>query len=456
MKKRFDRIFPWLFVIGDLAVMSFSIILLSFLMGDFGYYNGPDRAIFSIFIMVWMVITILRKDYRWERTSQIDALFGKLIVSLLWFLVIVAILWVPVLEEVNSLLFFSTLSFTLFLFLSFYRVGTFLVLRKYRSKGFNFRNAVILGNGQIGGKLAEVLHRRRDFGIRFMGHYDFSPEITQDKDRLKEFFEEAVAKEIDIIYIQELRDAKVVKKLIDFADEHYIKVKVIPGNALQLEKQLSFSRYGDLFVINVNEIPLDLAANRIMKRAFDVVFSLFVTVFILSWLIPLVGLLIKLESKGPVFFIQERNGFNNKVFNCLKFRSMTPNDYADEQQAKKGDPRVTRIGAFLRSTSLDEMPQFLNVLMGDMSIVGPRPHTVPMNKEFKTKIEKYNSRHMIKPGITGLAQVRGFRGEIENPYQIRSRFKLDYFYIKNWSIWLDLKICVQTCHELIYNRENVY
>ncbi|MGY6744961.1 MAG: exopolysaccharide biosynthesis polyprenyl glycosylphosphotransferase [Cecembia sp.] len=456
MKKRFDKVFPWLFVIGDLAAVTISIILVSYLLGDFGSYHGPEMKIFIIFMMVWMVITILRKDYRWERTSQIDNLFSKLVVSLLWFLVIIAILWMPVIEEFNSLLFFSVLSLVLFLFLSLYRVGTYLVVRKYRSKGFNFRNAVILGNGQNGEKLAKVLKKRKDFGIRYMGNYDFSPEITQDKNQLKLFFEEAVAKQIDIIYIQELRDEKVVKKLIDFADEHYIKVKVIPGNALQLEKQLSFSRYGDLFVINVNEIPLDNMVNKFMKRGFDILFSLMVTVFILSWLIPLVGLLIKIESKGPVFFIQERNGFNNRIFHCLKFRSMTPNDYADEVQATKSDPRVTRIGAFLRRTSLDEMPQFLNVLMGDMSIVGPRPHTLPMNKEFKTKIEKYNSRHMIKPGITGLAQVKGFRGEIENPYQIRSRFKLDYFYIKNWSMWLDLKICFQTCNELIYNRENVY
>jgi putative colanic acid biosynthesis UDP-glucose lipid carrier transferase len=456
MKKRFDKLFPWLFVIGDLAVMILSIILVSFLMGHSGKYSGPDTAIFTIFIMVWMVITILRKDYKWERTSQIDKIFSKLVVSLLWFLIIVAILWIPVLEGVNSLLFFSALAFSLFVFISFFRVSIFILVRKYRSRGYNFRNAVIIGKGQIGKKLEEVLRRRKDFGIRFIGHYDFSPEIAHNKESLRAFFSDAVDKNIDIIYIQELDDAKVVNKLIDFADEHYIKVKVIPGNSLQLEKQLSFSRYGDLFVINVNEIPLDNAFNRIMKRSFDVIFSLFVTVFILSWLIPMVGLLIKLESKGPIFFIQERNGFNNRVFNCLKFRSMTPNDYSDKLQAKKGDPRITRIGAFLRSTSLDEMPQFINVLLGDMSIVGPRPHTVPMNMEFKTQIEKYNSRHMIKPGITGLAQVKGFRGEIENPYQIRSRFKLDYFYIKNWSIWLDLKICLRTCHELIYHRENVY
>ncbi|MDX5477146.1 MAG: exopolysaccharide biosynthesis polyprenyl glycosylphosphotransferase, partial [Cyclobacteriaceae bacterium] len=285
---------------------------------------------------------------------------------------------------------------------------------------------------------------------------DLDQGLVKDKEGMKSFFENAVQKQVDIIYINELFDEQLVKRLIDFADEHYIKVKVIPGNSLQLEKNLSFSKYGDLFVINVNEIPLDNLFNRWMKRVFDVFFSLMVTIFILSWLIPLVGLLIKLESKGPVFFIQQRNGVNNKIFNCLKFRSMTPNDYADSKQAVKNDPRVTRIGRFLRSTSLDEMPQFLNVLLGDMSIVGPRPHTLPMNKIFKNQIEKYNSRHMIKPGITGLAQVRGFRGEIENPYQIRSRFRLDYFYIQNWSMLLDIKICVKTFHELMLNRENAY
>ena len=135
---------------------------------------------------------------------------------------------------------------------------------------------------------------------------------------------------------------------------------------------------------------------------------------------------------------------------------MTPNDYADTHQAVKNDPRVTRIGSFLRTSSLDEMPQFINVLLGDMSIVGPRPHTIPMNKTFKSQIERYNSRHKIRPGITGLAQVRGYRGEIENPHQIRSRVKLDSFYINNWSFLLDMGIMIKTIHELLFNRENAY
>jgi putative colanic acid biosynthesis UDP-glucose lipid carrier transferase len=302
----------------------------------------------------------------------------------------------------------------------------------------------------------DVLRIRKDFGINFLGYFDDQSDCDQTRGGIGDLFEIAPKMNLDLIYIHEKLDASQVKRVIDFADEHYIKVKMIPGKSLQLEKSLSFSRYGDFFVINVNETPLDHPLNSFAKRVFDLAFASFVTVFILSWLIPLVGLLIKLESRGPVFFIQERNGLNNKVFNCLKFRSMTPNDYADSHQAIKDDPRVTRIGAFLRNTSLDEMPQFLNVLMGSMSIVGPRPHTLPMNDTFRTQIERYNSRHKIKPGITGLAQVRGYRGEIENSFQIRSRVRLDYFYINNWTFLLDMEIMVKTVYELLFNRENAY
>jgi putative colanic acid biosynthesis UDP-glucose lipid carrier transferase len=289
-----------------------------------------------------------------------------------------------------------------------------------------------------------------------LGYFDDQSDCEQTRGGIGELFNQAPKLNLDLIYIHEKLDAALVKQVIDFAEEHYIKVKMIPGQSLQLEKSLSFSRYGDFFVINVNEIPLDSLLNRMAKRVFDLAFAGMVTLFILSWLIPLVGFLIKLESRGPIFFIQKRNGLNNRVFNCLKFRSMTPNDYADSLQATKEDPRVTRIGAFLRHTSLDEMPQFLNVIMGDMSIVGPRPHTLPMNESFKNQIVRYNARHKIKPGITGLAQVKGYRGEIENTFQIRSRVRLDAFYINNWTFLLDIEIMIKTVYELIFNRENAY
>lgn len=456
MKKRFYKYFPWLFVLGDIAVVSFSFFISNQLFQPFVDFKGLDYPNFPAFIMIWMVITILKEDYKLSRTNEAEQTFRKLLSSLAWFLVIISMIWMPFHDNSLRLLSFLYLSASLLVFLGIYRVGVLLVLRKYRESGHNFRRAVILGTGGTSDQLAKVFRIRKDFGIKFLGYYDDQDSSGLTRGGISKFFEEAIEMKVDQIYINEHLDEKKVKKIINFADENYIKVKVIPGGSLQLEKNLSFSKYGDFFVINVNDIPLDNAFNRVFKRVFDVIFSFFVTVFILSWLIPLVGLLIKIESKGPIFFIQERNGENNKVFKCIKFRSMTPNDYADTHQAVKNDPRVTKIGAFLRMTSLDEMPQFLNVLIGDMSIVGPRPHTLPMNKVFKTQIEKYNSRHKIRPGITGLAQVKGYRGEIEKPHQIRSRVRLDYFYIQNWSILLDLKICVLTVYELISNREKAY
>jgi putative colanic acid biosysnthesis UDP-glucose lipid carrier transferase len=456
MKKRFYKYFPWLFVLGDILTVSFSFFISNKLFQPFEEFQGLDFPTFPAFMMIWMVITVLKEDFKIGRTNESDQTFKKLLSSLAWFLVIISMIWMPFHDNSLRLLSFISLGASLLIFLGIYRVGVHLILRKYRETGHNFRRAVILGTGGTSNQLAQVFRLRRDFGIKFLGYYDDKDVSGETRGDIKKFFEEAIDLNIDQIYISEHLEEKKVKKIINFADEHYIKVKVIPGGSLQLEKNLSFSKYGDFFVINVNEIPLDNAFNRVFKRAFDLIFSLFVLVFILSWLIPLVGLLIKLESKGPIFFIQERNGENNKVFLCLKFRSMTPNDYSDTHQAIKNDPRITRIGSFLRMTSLDEMPQFINVLLGDMSIVGPRPHTIPMNRVFKTQIEKYNSRHKIKPGITGLAQVKGYRGEIENPYQIRSRVKLDYFYIQNWSILLDLKICILTVYELLVNRENAY
>lgn len=456
MKRRFDTYFPWLFTVSDFLASLFALLIVNFTLQSVGLFEGAEFLAFLPLSLLWMLIGALRKDYKIGRTEEYDHTLKNLLGTLLWFLGATAILWTPLQSGNSRWIQILSLGAILGTLMGFFRVGVHMLLRRYRALGNNYQNAVIVGKGGTSPKLADVFQIRKDFGINFLGYFDDQADCAQTRGGLDSFFEEAPDLDLDLIYIHEQLDSVLVKRVIDFADEHYIKVKLIPGGSLQLEKNLSFSRYGDFFVINVNEIPLDYPLNSLAKRAFDLVFAGLVTVLILSWLIPLVGLLIKLESKGPVFFIQKRNGINNKVFNCLKFRSMTPNDYADTLQATKNDPRVTSIGSFLRNSSLDEMPQFLNVLMGDMSIVGPRPHTIPMNQTFKTQIERYNTRHKIRPGITGLAQVRGFRGEIENSHQIRSRVRLDYFYINNWSFLLDMSIMVKTIHELIFNRENAY
>ena len=456
MKRRFDSYFPWLFSAGDFLASLVSLQVASLILQFTGPIEGADYSLLPILSIVWLVVSVVRKDYEIGRTVGYDFTVSKMIGTLFWFLIMTIIFCAPLQNDFQRLIQIVYLGLILCVMMGVFRVAVHGLLRKYRSNGRNYRNAVIVGKGGTSSKLAEVFNVRKDFGINFLGYFDDEADCLLTRGKISDFLEVAPDLDLDVIYVREQIESSIVRQIIDFADENYIKVKLIPVNCFQVGKKLSCSKYGDFFVINVNDIPLDNALNRVFKRTFDLLFASLVTIFILSWLIPLVGILIKLESPGSVFFVQKRNGVNNKVFNCLKFRSMTPNETADSKQAIKNDPRITKVGAFLRSTSLDEMPQFLNVLVGDMSIVGPRPHTLPMNKTFKTQMRRYNSRHKIRPGITGLAQVKGFRGEIENEFQIRSRVRLDYFYVNNWSFLLDMGIMVKTFWELILHRENAY
>ena len=210
------------------------------------------------------------------------------------------------------------------------------------------------------------------------------------------------------------------------------------------------------FCFRLRGEPLEDIGNRIKKRVLDVIISVFVVVFILSWMIPIIGLLIYLESPGPIFFSQWRSGKNNRSFNLLKFRSMKINNVADQVQATKNDPRFTRIGKFLRKTSLDEFPQFLNVLKGEMSVVGPRPHMLKHTQDFSKIVNHYMVRQLLKPGISGWAQVNGYRGEIDGNEQIIGRVECDIWYSENWSLWLDVRIMFLTIYKILIPEKYAY
>jgi lipopolysaccharide/colanic/teichoic acid biosynthesis glycosyltransferase len=196
------------------------------------------------------------------------------------------------------------------------------------------------------------------------------------------------------------------------------------------------------------QLPLDSISKRIMKRSVDIILSSIVIVGILSWFIPVMALLIKLDSKGPVFFLQRRNKRGGKVFTCIKFRSMIENEDADLLQATANDERITKIGRFLRNHYLDELPQFFNVLVGDMSFIGPRPHMINDNNKYEELIEFYDYRHKVKPGITGLSQAMGYVGETRNIQAMRDRIQLDIFYVRHWSLQFDLKIVWHTFRKI--------
>lgn len=247
-----------------------------------------------------------------------------------------------------------------------------------------------------------------------------------------------------------------IYKLINDADQACIRFRIVPDFNHFIRKPVHLEYLKDIPVLSLRKEPLDDVGNRIKKRLFDLAISSLVTIFILSWLIPIVSLLIWLDSRGPIFFIQQRSGKNGKTFNCIKFRSMRVNKDSNEKQATKNDKRVTKLGSFLRKSNLDEMPQFFNVLMSDMSIVGPRPHMLKHTDDYSKLLNRYMVRHFLKPGITGWAQIHGYRGEIKHVQDINNRVEYDIWYLENWSIWLDTRIILMTAFNMAKGEKNAY
>lgn len=341
-----------------------------------------------------------------------------------------------------------------FLLVFFLKFINYYLLMKYREriKG-NIRNVVVIGDNKKTKQLITLFKERTEFGYEFKKH--FAPK--NENFSLMKCFVYIVDNKIDEIYcsVSELSNAQL-NAFINFADNNLKTLKFLPDNKNIFSKKLKFEYYDYLPILSLRDIPLHSAINSFIKRLFDFVFSLFVIFGILIWFAPLLAILIRLESKGPIFFIQKRTGFDNREFQCFKFRSMAVNKDSDDKQAGKNDMRVTRIGKFIRRTSIDELPQFYNVLFGNMSVVGPRPHMLKHTDEYANKVDKYMLRHFVKPGITGLAQVRGYRGEIEKDSDLQNRIKLDIFYVENWSFILDLKIIVQTLINAISGEEKAY
>jgi undecaprenyl-phosphate galactose phosphotransferase/putative colanic acid biosynthesis UDP-glucose lipid carrier transferase len=261
----------------------------------------------------------------------------------------------------------------------------------------------------------------------------------------------------EIIISLPYTQSKLINELIRYADNHMIRVNIIPEFSEYLSQVFSIDYIENIPIMKLRKEPLQSFTNRILKRAFDVGFSLAVVIFVLSWLFPVIALAIKLTSKGPVFFAQERTGKDGKPFKCLKFRSMVVNGKSDSLQAVKNDARVTRVGAFLRRTSLDELPQFLNVLRNHMSVVGPRPHMLKHTEEYRKLVDKFMVRHFAKPGLTGWAQVLGYRGQTKTVKEMENRAYADIWYIENWSFLLDLKIIIKTIITVFFkNEENAF
>jgi len=448
---RYSKYIRPISIVSDLLVISLLALFC---------FNGLNLN-YSIYIgyllISWGTIAFFIKFYDVFRfTPPVEILTKIVKQGILFSLLIIA--FFPFSKEVifseNALLRFVGLSFILITtskFLLFY------YLKKYRIiTGSNYRNVVIIGFTTESIRLKELFEERNDYGYRFLGYFSNKKkkaEILGDIDYLKTF---VIDNQVNEIYctLDEMTNDQLAD-IVRFSDENKIEIKFIPGAKEIFSKNLKINYYEMFPVLTMQKTVLHDPTIKLVKRIFDIVFSLIIIVFILSWVIPLLSLLIKLESKGPIFFKQGRPGLDEKEFFCYKFRSMKLNE-TTEKEASKNDPRVTKIGRIIRKTSVDELPQFINVFLGDMSVVGPRPHLWSQNKSYGKKINKYMVRHYIKPGITGLAQVKGFRGEIESDEDMRCRIKLDVFYIDNWSLILDIKIIVQTVLNILNGEKKAY
>ncbi|MXV50201.1 undecaprenyl-phosphate glucose phosphotransferase [Pedobacter sp. HMF7647] len=309
-------------------------------------------------------------------------------------------------------------------------------------------------------RLAEYLRDDKNFNFHgFLGdstsvHTDASGEVLSTiSDQLRYAAEQGVKE----IYVPLTPDRMhEAPKLLGEAEKQCVRLKFVPDLSGTLSLPFSLN-YMDTFpVISVRREPLEYMHNRFKKRLFDIVFSLAVILFILSWLYPVIALFIKWQSPGPVLFKQLRSGRDNKPFWCYKFRSMKVNKDSDKKQASVNDDRVTAIGKIMRKTSLDELPQFFNVLMGNMSIVGPRPHMLLHTKEYSEVIKEYMVRQFLKPGITGWAQVNGYRGETKERYQMQKRVEHDIWYMESWSSMLDVQIIFMTIINVFKGEENAF
>ena len=415
----------------------------------------PHQYFYIYIISAWLLTAIFVGFYVVYRfTSAVNILIllfkqlAGLSIALFAFYGIVGVRLLSVIESIQLVL--SVIGLV-----GFFKFGVYYALKQYRKHfGGNKRRVIVFGSSSQAQELINFFNSKPD-----MGYYIqevFSNNSIQNIEAGIEYLKDS---QIDELYcsMEEVTDIQV-NDIVNFCDTYDIVLKFIPNQNKLPVTSLHTDYYHYLPVVSIPKMPLHLPQNTILKRFVDVLLSLLVVVLILSWLVPLLFVFIKLESKGPLFYKHKRNGINYGEFTCYKFRSLREEGNENRLHVSKEDDRVTRIGRFLRRTSIDEIPQFFNVLKGEMSVVGPRPHIPRYTNAYAKKIDKYEFvfRHSVRPGITGLAQIKGYRGEIKSDNDIINRIKYDVFYIQNWSLAQDINIILNTIVLLFKGQDKAY
>jgi len=446
------------------------IILIAYLVAkkfnyniDLQYFSYP---FFFLSIVLWFIMSIFSKIYFEKRSNKFAEEMVQMIYHSILFIV-----------SLSSVLFFLNLNhkFPSKFVLVYANILTFLaILSKYAirkkihaylNKGIFYDQVLLVGSTKAAEEFIDAVKKYYYYGYKCIGYIDEQDKLKKDcayLGNLNDLNFILTTTAIDEVFIAlPTNENEKIQNCIAICDGLNIKVRILPNLSEFTSSSVYINNIGLLPVVNVGDLPLDKKENRILKRAFDIIFSLLFFIFIGSFIFPLLAIIIKFSSRGPVFFKQERWGLNNKRITCYKFRSMYKesteiDDDGNFQQAQKNDPRITLVGKILRKTNMDELPQFWNVLIGNMSVVGPRPHPTQLNIQSMELVDNYMLRHMVIPGITGLAQVNGCRGETKTTEDMQKRVNFDLYYIQRWNFWLDLQIIIQTVINIFRGDQNAY
>lgn len=461
--KKHGYLIRWLIGIGDMFVLNIVFVLVFNLLGETYThaiaYNQREVLLllnfcylFSLyFVPLQLHLSVVFIDKIVQRAFSLVTVLTLLFATCLIFLNVGDLM-------ATFLLAYYVVALVLF---ALWRVFVRLSLKLYRRKGYNFKRVVIVGAGKNGMELYQVMKDDLSYGFNVCGFFDDNvalkealPNYLGNTDEVEDY---VLAHDIDEIYctLPGTNDGKIVR-LLNFAEKHMVRFYIVPEFYRNVKKSMVMEVMESIPLLTIRREPLQSMYNRFLKRTFDLLFSTLVLLTIYPILYVVLGLLIKLSSPGPILFKQKRTGLYGRDFECFKFRTMRVNAEADTVQAVKDDPRKTRIGNFLRKSNLDEFPQFVNVFLGDMSVVGPRPHMLKHTEQYSALIDKYMVRHLVKPGVTGWAQVTGYRGETKTLEQMEGRVKRDVWYIENWTFFLDLKIIVVTVLNMFKGEKNAY
>lgn len=358
---------------------------------------------------------------------------------------------------------FLVIFYTAFLaLLVLYRLIFRHFVKIYRRKGGNRRTVALVGDGSNMVELYEEMTADPTSGFKVVGYFAEHPSDNYPKECRYLGTPQEVIPYLKKSKTEQLycglasSHSKEIMPIISYCENNLIHFYSVPNVRNYLKRHMHLELIGSVPVLDIRQEPLAQPENRLAKRLFDIVFSLLFLCTIFPIIFIIIGLAIKITSPGPIFFKQKRGGEENKEFWCYKFRSMRVNKDSDKVQATLNDPRKTRLGNFMRKTSIDELPQFINVLLGDMSVVGPRPHMLKHTEEYSKLIDKYMVRHLVKPGITGWAQVTGFRGETKELWQMEGRVERDIWYLEHWTFMLDLYIIYKTVKNAVKGEKEAY